>query len=381
MRFREKHCLRDYNQTRVNDEKNVLHSFHCHESKNLPTVQNGRKIFNKKEEYIDDDQGEREVVRMKVVALERINVGYDVDVSQFHNLGEFVEYDMTAPEQIVERGQGADVLIVNKLPMNEGTIADLSDLKLICLTATGSDNVDAAYCKSRGIAVCNVKGYSTASVVQHTFATLFYVLEKLNYYDHYVKSGSYAKCEIFTHFSERFIEIKDKTWGIIGLGEIGRGVAKAAEAFGCRVIYYSTSGKNSTTDYEQVDFDTLLATSDIISVHAPLNDRTRNLMTLEAFKKMKPSAYFINMGRGPIVNEADLATALEQDMLAGAALDVLSAEPMRADNPLGRIKDSNKLLITPHIAWATTEARARVMDEVYQNIIAYTKGENRNRIS
>ena len=318
---------------------------------------------------------------MKVVALERINVGYDVDVSKFHELGEFVEYDMTAPDQIVERGQGAEVLIVNKLPINENTIKELSELKLVCLTATGSDNVDAAYCKSRGIAVCNVKGYSTDSVVQHTFATLFYVLEKLNYYDQYVKSGSYAKCEIFTHFSKRFIEIKDKTWGIIGLGEIGKGVAKAAEAFGCKVIYYSTSGKNSNSDYQQVDFDTLLQTSDIISVHAPLNDQTRNLMTLDAFKKMKETAYFINMGLGPIVNEADLATALEQDMIAGAALDVLSAEPIREDNPLGRIKDSNKLLITPHIAWATTEARARVMDEVYLNIMAFTKGEKRNRIA
>ncbi len=317
---------------------------------------------------------------MKIVALERINVGYDVDVSQFHELGDFIEYELSQPEQITERGQDADVLIVNKLPINAATIAELPELKLVCLTATGSDNVDAAYCKSRGIAVCNVKGYSTDSVVQHTFATLFYVLEKLNYYDQYVKSGSYAKCEIFTHFSRRFIEIKDKTWGIIGMGEIGRGVARVAEAFGCKVIYYSTSGKNSTQDYEQVDFDTLLRTSDIISVHAPLNDNTRNLMTLDAFRKMKESAYFINMGRGPIVNEADLATALEQDMIAGAALDVLSAEPIREDNPLGRIKDSNKLLITPHIAWATTEARARVMDEVYQNIVAFTKKESRNRI-
>ncbi len=317
---------------------------------------------------------------MKVAALERINVGYDVDVSKFHELGEFAEYDMSTPDQVAERGQGAEVLIVNKLPINAETIADLPELKLVCLTATGSDNVDAAYCKSRGIAVCNVKGYSTDSVVQHTFATLFYVLEKLNYYDQYVKSGSYAKCEIFTHFSQRFVEIKDKTWGIIGLGEIGRGVAKVAEAFGCKVIYYSTSGKNSSSEYQRTDFDTLLQNSDIISVHAPLNDQTRNLMTLDAFQKMKKTAYFINMGRGPIVNETDLATALEQDMIAGAALDVLSAEPIREDNPLGRIKDSNKLLITPHIAWATTEARARVMEEVYLNIEAFIKGERRNRI-
>jgi lactate dehydrogenase-like 2-hydroxyacid dehydrogenase len=317
---------------------------------------------------------------MKIVALERINVGYDVDVSRFHELGEFIEYDFSTADQIKERGQGAEILVINKLPMNENTLRDLTELKLICVTATGTDNVDVDYCKSRGISVCNVKGYSTASVVQHTFAVLFYVFEKLNYYDAYVKSGDYTKNAIYTHFDEHFCELRDKTWGIIGLGEIGRGVAKAAEAFGCKVIYYSTSGKNSTTDYKQVDFDTLLAASDIISIHAPLNDSTRNLMTLDAFKKMKETAYLINMGRGPIINEADLAEALEQNLIAGAGLDVLSAEPMRTDNPLLRVKDSKKLLITPHIAWATTEARTRLMEEVRLNIEAYIKGEKRGRV-
>ncbi len=317
---------------------------------------------------------------MKIVALERINVGYDVDVSKFRELGEFVEYDLSVPEQVKERGQGAEVLIVNKLPMNADTLTGLKDLKLICLTATGTDNVDCDYCKSHDIAVCNVKGYSTDSVVQHTFATLFYVLEKLNYYDQYVKSGSYTKCNIFTYFDQHFMEIRDKVWGIIGLGEIGHGVAKVAEAFGCKVIYYSTSGQSREESYQRVDFDTLLASSDIISVHAPLNDRTRNLMTLEAFRKMKKTAYFINMGRGPIVNEADLTTALEQDLIAGAALDVLSAEPMREDNPLRRVQDSSKLIITPHIAWATNEARKRVMDEVFENVVAFIKGDRRNRI-
>ncbi|HKM23014.1 MAG TPA: D-2-hydroxyacid dehydrogenase [Lachnospiraceae bacterium] len=317
---------------------------------------------------------------MKIVALERINVGYDVDVSRFHELGEFIEYDFSTADQIKERGQGAEILVINKLPMNENTLRDLTELKLICVTATGTDNVDVDYCKSRGISVCNVKGYSTASVVQHTFAVLFYVFEKLNYYDAYVKSGDYTKNAIYTHFDEHFCELRDKTWGIIGLGEIGRGVAKAAEAFGCKVIYYSTSGKNSTTDYKQVDFDTLLAASDIISIHAPLNDSTRNLMTLDAFKKMKETAYLINMGRGPIINEADLVEALEQNLIAGAGLDVLSAEPMRTDNPLLRVKDSKKLLITPHIAWATTEARTRLMEEVRLNIEAYIKGEKRGRV-
>jgi len=317
---------------------------------------------------------------MKIVALERINIGSDVDVSKFHRLGEFVEYDITKAEKIKERGQGADIFIINKLPMEEATLEGLPSLKLICVTATGTDNVDIAYCKSRGIAVCNVKGYSTASVVQHTFAVLFYIFEKLNYYDHYVKSEKYTQCEIYTHFDKRYMELKDKTWGIIGLGNIGRGVALVAAAFGCRVIYYSTSGKNNSVEYEKVDFDTLLAESDIISIHAPLNDNTKNLMTFDALKKMKSTAYLINMGRGPIINEADLAKALKQNVIAGAGLDVLSAEPMKVDNPLLQIKDSDKLFITPHIAWAATEARNRLMEEVFLNIEAYCNGEKRNRI-
>jgi lactate dehydrogenase-like 2-hydroxyacid dehydrogenase len=317
---------------------------------------------------------------MKIVALERINVGSDVDVRKFNRLGEFIEYDMTKAEQIKERGQGADVLIINKLPMNESTLGGLSNLKLICVTATGTDNVDIVYCKSKGIAVCNVKDYSTASVVQHTFAVLFYIYEKLNYYDKYVKSEQYTQCEIYTHFDKRYMELKDKTWGIIGLGNIGKGVALVAAAFGCKVIYYSTSGENNSIDYRKVDFDTLLSESDIISIHAPLNDKTRNLMTFSAFEKMKKTAYLINMGRGPIINEADLAKALKQNVIAGAGLDVLSVEPMNMDNPLLEIKDSDKLLITPHIAWAATEARTRLMEEVFLNIEAYITGEERSRI-
>ena len=223
-------------------------------------------------------------------------------------------------------------------------------------------------------------GYSTQSVVQHTFAMLFYVMEKLNYYDNYVKSGDYIKSSSFTNFDKVFPELFGKTWGIIGLGEIGRNVASIARAFGCRVIYYSTSGKNSNPDYEQVTFDELLEEADVISVHAPLNITTENLMNYDAFTKMKKSAIFINVGRGPIVNEADLAKALKEDLIAGAALDVICREPMLADNPLYEVKDSCKLLITPHIAWATYEARVRLMDEVYENIIAYTKGQDRNVI-
>lgn len=318
---------------------------------------------------------------MKIVALEIKNIGDDVDVSKFNELGEFVQYRNSTVEEISEKCKDADAIIINKLPINEATIGTLEKLKIVLITATGTDNVDIEYCKKRGIAVCNVKGYSTDSVVQHTFALMFYLCENLKHYDEYVKSGEYCRSDMFTYFGKIFLELKNKVWGIVGLGEIGRGVAKVAEAFGCKVVYYSTSGKNSTNDYKRVSFDELLEQSDIISIHSPLTDATRGLFNSEAFKKMKDSAYLINVGRGPIIVEEDLANAIENGDIAGAALDVICKEPMDENSPLLRIKDSGKLFITPHIAWATFEARTRLMDEVYLNLKAYVNGtEARNRV-
>lgn len=318
---------------------------------------------------------------MKIVALERMTVGEDVDVSGFEQFGEFVVYELSTKEQIEERAQGAEAIIINKLPINETTIANLPDLKLVLLTATGTDNVDVNYCASRGIQVRNVKGYSTAAVVQHTFASLFYIYEKLNYYDNYVKSGEYIKSPFFCNFDERFCELEGKTWGIVGLGNIGRKVADIAKAFGCKVIYYSTSGRNSNADYERVELDELLAQSDIISIHAPLTPATQNLFNKDLFAKMKKTAYLVNMGRGPIVNEADLADALINGQIAGAALDVLCKEPMTEDNPLYKIKDSNKLIITPHSAWASVEARQRLIDLDVENVKSYLEGGDFNLVT
>lgn len=319
--------------------------------------------------------------RMRIVALEIKNIGQDVALDQFKQLGEFETYLNSTPDQMSERCQGADVIIVNKLPVNEKTIGDVDTLKVVLITATGFDNLDIPYLKSRGIKVCNVKGYSTDSVAQHTFALLFYVYEKLRAYDDFVKSGDFSKHDIFTFFDEPFSELKDKVWGIVGLGEIGRRVAKIAKAFGCEVVYYSTSGRNSNNDYEQVDFDTLLKISDIVSIHAPLNDKTKNLFDAAAFKKMKKTAVLINVGRGPIVNERDLTDALKNDEIAAAALDVLVKEPMDPNSPFFEIKDSRKLFITPHIAWATREARTRLMMETYYNLKAILdNGEPRNRL-
>lgn len=315
---------------------------------------------------------------MKIVFLETDTLGNDVDLSMFDGLGEVTKYACSKPEENAERCKDAEVIIVNKVPMNEGTLHKAEKLKLICITGTGTNIVDFDYTNGRGITVANVKGYSTQSVVQHTFALFFFLYEKMSYYDKFVKSGEYIRSDIFSHFIVKFHELAGKTWGIIGLGEIGRGVAEVAKLFGCNIIYYSTSGSNSNSDYRQVDLDTLLKEADVISIHAPLNDRTKDLIGEEELRRMKKSAILLNLGRGPIVNEQALTKALKEDWIGGAGLDVLTLEPMAASNPLIDIQDSTKLVITPHIAWATIEARQRVTEEVYKNIIAFTNHEERN---
>lgn len=305
---------------------------------------------------------------MKIVFLDVKTIGEDIDLSGYEALGEVVKYDFSTSEQARERTRDADVIILNKVEINEKSIGEADKLKLVCVTATGTNNLDKEYLAERGIAWRNVAGYSTETVAQHTFALLFYLFEKLSYYDDYVKSEKYIGDVSFTHFDHVFHELTGKTWGIIGLGNIGRRVADIAKMFGCHVIYYSTSGKNSQPGYERVEFDELLEKSDIVSVHAPLTEETQGLMDAKAFSKMKESAIFLNLGRGPIVVEKDLADALDNGHIAAAGLDVLSVEPMREDNPLRRIKDSEKLIITPHIAWASVEARTRLMEIILGQI-------------
>ena len=305
---------------------------------------------------------------MKLVFLDTKTIGEDIDLSAYDALGEVVKYGFSTLEEIPERVKDADVLIVNKIAINEQTIGTAKNLKLVCVTATGTNNLDKEYLKKCGIAWRNVAGYSTESVTQHTFALLFYLLEKIRYYDDYVKDEKYINDTVFTHFAEHFNEVNGKTWGIIGLGTIGRRVADIAKAFGAHVIYYSASGSPAQEGYEQVDFETLLATSDIVSVHAPLNEYTKDLMDREAFAKMKKTAIFLNLGRGPIVVEQDLYEALETGEIAAAGLDVLCEEPMSETNPLAKIKDSKKLIITPHIAWASVEARNRLMQIIVEQI-------------
>lgn len=317
---------------------------------------------------------------MNLVILERNSVGTDIDVSCFEKLGRVTVYENTVERQVAERIQDADVVIGNKALLNESTLQGARNLKLITLFSTGYDCVDIAYCAAHGIKVANVKDYCTDAVSQHTFAMLFYLLEHLRHYDEYVKSGAYGAQERFSNFDLPFVELTGKTWGIVGMGNIGSRVAGIAKAFGCRVIFYSASGKSTCTAYEQVDKDTLLAQSDFLSLHCPLSERTRNLIDKDALRKMKRTAILLNVARGAVINNADLYWALQNEEIAAAGLDVLEKEPIASDNLLGRIKDSNRLLITPHMAWASCEARERIVQEVFLNIEAYLRGEERNII-
>lgn len=305
---------------------------------------------------------------MKIVFLETKSLGLDLDFSVFEQMGETVLYEETSEEQIAKRLADADIAIVNKIRIDESALSRADRLKLVCVTATGTDNLDKEYLNNRGIQWRNAAGYSTENVAQHTFALLLFLMENLDYYNRYVKSGQYARDTVFSHFSRPIYELNHKIWGIIGMGTIGRRVAELAKAFGCHVIYYSSSGKDREPAFERVDLNTLLKESDIVSVHAALTPQTENLMNAEAFAKMKPEAFFINTGRGAIVDEGALANALENRTIAGAGLDVLRQEPMSPDCPLARISDSGRLVITPHTAWAARKARERLMNIVAEHV-------------
>ncbi|MCY6482896.1 D-2-hydroxyacid dehydrogenase [Clostridium aestuarii] len=317
---------------------------------------------------------------LKIVILDANTLGSDIDLKVFDKFGEVKVYDTTDEKEVVQRIKDTDIIITNKVVLNEENLKYAEKVRLICIAATGTNNVDLEYASANNIGVANVAGYSTNSVVQHTFAAMFYLLEHLNYYDKYTKSGEYCESTLFTHFSKTFYELNGKIWGIIGLGEIGRGVAKIAESFGCKVIYYSASGRNNNLNYERKELEQLLKISDIVSIHCQLNEETENLITLDKLNIMKESAFLINVGRGKIVNEYDLAKALDKKIIAGAALDVISKEPINKDNPLLKINNKDRLLITPHIAWASFEARKKLIDEIVLNIEAFIDDEKRNYV-
>ena len=316
----------------------------------------------------------------KICILDALTLGEDADLSAFQALGEVSVYDSTAPEQVVERIKDCEIIVTNKVVLNGSNLPYAPQVKLICVAATGTNNIDLEYTRSQNITVTNVAGYSTHSVAQHTFAMLFYLLESPAYYDSYVKSGQYAKSQIFTNLARPFWELTGKTWGIIGLGTIGRTVADIARAFGCQVIYYSTSGQNRNHDYSRKDLAELLQTADIVSIHAPLNKQTFDLLNYQRLQLMRPNAILLNLGRGNIVNEADLARALDEGLIAGAALDVLEREPIGRENPLLKIKQPDRLFITPHIAWSSREARETLVKEIAHNIESFLEGTPGNLV-
>lgn len=316
---------------------------------------------------------------MKIVILERNSVGEDVSVDCIRDFGDVTVYRNTVtPDEVRERIKDADIVIANKSPMREDTLKEAGNVKLICEFATGYDNCDLEYCKSRGIKVTNVRDYCTGMVAQHTFTLALALSQKLFHYDQYVKSGQYSAQDRFSNFDLPFTELEGKTWGIVGMGNIGRQVAKIASAFGCNVIFHSITGKSTCTEYTQVDKDTLLAESDFLSLHCPLSELSRNFIDAAALKKMKETAVLINVARGPVVNNNDLYQALVSGEIAAAGLDVVEKEPLEVTNPLSKLKDSNRLIITPHLAWASVEARTRCVEEAYKNIEAFLQGKERN---
>ncbi|PRR83901.1 putative 2-hydroxyacid dehydrogenase [Clostridium vincentii] len=315
----------------------------------------------------------------EIVVLDGITIG-NVDFDKLKEFGNVVYYDKTENCDVKERIKNASIVLTNKLLLNKDVMENADKLELICETATGYNNIGINYAKDKRIAVTNVAGYSTPTVAQHTFATLLHLYNKIAYYDNFVKSGEYSKSGMFTNLDKPYNDIEGKVWGIIGLGAIGKKVAKIADAFGAKVVYYSTSGINNNYDYERVELEELLANCDIISIHAPLNNNTQGLFNYNNLKKMKKEAVLVNMGRGPIVVDKDLARAIDEGIIAGAALDVFSVEPMSLDNPLLQVKNKDKIVLTPHIAWASVEARNRLFSDLIENIRAYYKGERRNRI-
>lgn len=310
---------------------------------------------------------------MKIVFLDAKTLGEGLDLKKFAHLGELEIFQKTSVEDLIDNIGEAEIIVTNKCVMDKNVMEACPALKLICISATGMNNVDLDAAKTHGIVVKNAVGYSSESVAQHTFAAIFKLYNQLDYYDKYVKDGYYAESDIFTHYGPTVRNLSGKTFGIIGMGNIGKTVANIATAFGCQVAYYSTTGKNNSGNYSRLSLDELLATSDIISIHAPLNADTTNLISHEQMNRMKSNAILVNVGRGGIVDEQALADAIEGEKIGGACVDVFPNEPILANNPLLGTSHGERLVLSPHIAWASIEARQKLMDIVYENIEVFLK--------
>ena len=306
-----------------------------------------------------------------IVVLDAATIGENTIFESFSKLGNIRVFAKTKPEERLQHIENASIIITNKVVIDAQIMDACPSIKLICLTATGMNNIDLPYAKTKGITVKNVAGYSTESVVQHTFAMLLSLMNNIEYYRQYVASKEYSNQNLFTHIGKGFLQLSGRTWGIIGLGTIGRRVANVASAFGCKVVYYSTSGVNHTKDFEEVSMQELLSKSDIISIHSPLNEQTKNLIGLDKLQAMKPTAYIINVGRGGIIQEDALTQALKNDYIAGACIDVMTKEPLPIESPLLDSEIQDKIIITPHVAWVSDNALADLMKLTYQNVESF----------
>ena len=314
---------------------------------------------------------------MKIVFLDALTLGEDIDLSCFSRLGETVIYPTTPTEAVAERVADCNVIVTNKMKLGAHNLEAAKNLELICVTATGFDNIDIGYAKDRGIAVCNVVGYSTDSVAQLTVACVLTLYNSLFEYRRYVSDGRYTESGVANVLTPVYHELAGKTWGIVGFGNIGKKVGVIAEALGCKLI---VNKRESIAGYECVDIDELCERSDIITIHTPLNDQTHKLINKDRIDKMKQGVFLVNMARGAVTDEEAVANAIKSGKLSGFASDVYSTEPFGREHPFYAVKDMPNVCLTPHMAWGAFEARERLRDEVMTNIESYLDGKYRNRV-
>ena len=314
---------------------------------------------------------------MKIVFLDAATIGNDLTYEIFEQIGEVVVYSTTNGEEFSAHAKDADVLVINKVKLNESNLPKAPRVKLICLAATGFDNVDLDYCRKRGIGVCNVVGYSTQSVAQLTLSMALSLYTNLSQFTDFVRSGEYTKCGLANRLTPVYHEIAGKTWGIVGYGNIGKQVARVAEALGCRILVYK---RTPVEGVECVDFDTVCQKSDILSLHVPLNENTRNLLDKEHIAMLKNNAVVINVARGAVTDEAALADAVLKGSIGGLGVDVYSKEPFDTDHSFNKIKHLPNVLLTPHMAWGGYETRVRLLGEIRENIMAFYSGKSRCRV-
>ncbi len=314
---------------------------------------------------------------MKITVLDKSTLGEDIDLSPIYALGEVDEYETTSPEYVAERIVDSEVVIINKIKLNEGNLKNAEKLKVICVAATGYDNIDTAYCKNAGIALCNVPGYSTDSVAQVTLSMALSLVTHLKEYEGYVRSGKYSQSGVANKLTPVYHELSSLTWGVVGGGGIGTKVAEIAEAFGCKVLMCRRKQEGK---FNLADIDTICKECDIISLHIPLSDETRNLINTDRIRSMKKSTIVINTARGAVTDEKALAEAIKNDLIGGLGVDVYSVEPFPADHPYTEILNYDNVCFTPHMAWGSFEARNRCIRKIAENIESFYNGENKNRI-